>query len=117
CAYRDDFDDLTFVCSRRSRLLGSILFPYTTLFRSPRGRVHLARAQATARSGDDRLVAPSWSAHGFQRRVTRRLVIDMRSERPVRSEERRVGKECRARGWKSHEQKTNDELRQVRRIS
>src|SRR3712207_9312093 len=92
----------------------STLFPYTTLFRSLSEEktriVHLARegfdflgfnirhypAPNTARSGYKLLIKPSKeSVREFKERV-RREWMALKGHN-VRSEERRVGKECRSR--------------------
>src|SRR5438034_10843023 len=74
----------------------STLFPYTTLFRSERGERRVLRvetelhAEATADLGRDH-------AHDVLRQAERRGEI--------RSEERRVGKECRSRCSPEHHEK------------
>src|SRR2546430_11338163 len=44
-------------------------------------RLHVARAEAAARPGDDCVVEPPGRPHGLHRRVTRRLVVDLASPR------------------------------------
>src|SRR5690242_21679085 len=68
----------------------STLFPYTTLFRSPRASVLVVRLDAQApRIGSEDAARPD-----------------------LRSEERRVGKECRSRG--SADDKIEEDVGEVR---
>src|SRR5438093_12104705 len=64
----------------------STLFPYTTLFRS-----HCAAAHCHISTGHDTVVA-----------------YTNQSQLRERSEERRVGKECRSRWWAYHQKKKGD---------
>src|SRR5688572_20887194 len=77
-----------------SRSLSLTLFPYTTLFRS--------RGRPARRSADHLLLRPSDSHHPH-RAGRCRLRRHLRGQTPaVRSEERRVGKECRSRWSPDH---------------
>src|SRR5947209_17933334 len=85
----------------------SPLFPYTTLFRSIRDDgVGVLRAVL----GDvlDRLVETGHHPNRHDRRQPLRVVIvlrrGLRAREPFRSEERRVGKECRSR-WSPYTSK------------
>src|SRR5690625_8005357 len=92
----------------------STLFPYTTLFRSPdrqgRIRVHLARLGFEGRAGlrgqgaaPARLGGPD----ALRAREGRQLRPSPSADR---SEERRVGKECRSRWWAEREKQKESEI-------
>src|SRR5438034_11639865 len=78
----------------------STLFPYTTLFRSRLNESSLARALLRIPAAGE-----LWAA------VSQALSYPIRADQSgeccdhPRSEERRVGKECRSRGETSHERK------------
>src|SRR5438034_11236405 len=96
----------------------STLFPYTTLFRSPRRAdaaygVHGDRLRGAAASGLRRAVPPNGGSVDrlpsevevlrAVHRVPQRGGALVRTP-PLRSEERRVGKESRSQWWSHHKE-------------
>src|SRR2546430_13985289 len=88
----------------------STLFPYTTLFRSPKRQTQPARARRNARWADGRrenalLLQPAterkrlYSVTDNERDdlAGRSAGVEAGRAQAARSEERRVGKECRSR--------------------
>src|SRR5690242_21881913 len=72
----------------------STLFPYTTLFRSEIASCNYPARKYGVKNG-------MWMKRALE------LCPDLKIlpyDFPARSEERRVGKECRCRGWRCHEQ-------------
>src|SRR5688572_33360760 len=88
----------------------STLFPYTTLFRSPGGTM-VGGVVPGCRARRRRLRGAAYPVgEGRAARAARDALVQHRALRvasvAVRSEERRVGKECRSRGSAYHEKKT-----------
>src|SRR5688572_33050902 len=85
----------------------STLFPYTTLFRSPAGKLVTARVVGLDRETDiavlkiDEKGLPSLRFGDSEALRQGQIVLAFGS--PFRSEERRVGKECRS-GWSAWQQ-------------
>src|SRR5437764_15228181 len=89
----------------------SPLFPYTTLFRSARDR----RVEVVDATPMDERRA--FACDGFEMPVNRLAEGEIAQAQQLepRSEERRVGKECRSRGEADHEKKKRMKVTRMRR--
>src|SRR5688572_33045227 len=92
----------------------STLFPYTTLFRSQRRDRALPDAVAAglaARTGEELALEVREPEHPAAGELVRGLHARRDEHQPARSEERRVGKECRSRWSPGHEKTKRNERR------
>src|SRR5690625_7821800 len=103
--YGSDFSIVFIFYLMIRRPLTSTLFPYTTLFRSEPLEVFKACPVAPPDAlGRDEVL------EGDLRSVHRNVVEDQEEDQCRRSEERRVGKECRWRWWARQARKNKKSL-------
>src|SRR5688572_33462196 len=86
----------------------STLFPYTTLFRSPTEEKQVIRRGALTL--DSERMSVTWNGQVVLLSLTEFWIVY------ARSEERRVGKECRSR-WSPYHLKKNKELIVVKSVN